>query len=154
MRQGSGLQGGRGPGINVWSLHINHHPQARPAVMKTSFVRPPAFSSALCASALLALLLFALTTSLFATDFGDPTEVKHVRKVVARKFGHVLHASISHDWALCTASSGQSDMSVVLHRSSSGWKIVASDGGAYVAETLKPFGISDDDIPALLKAYQ
>ncbi len=61
---------------------------------------------------------------------------------------------ISHDWALCTAYSDESDMSVVLHRSSSGWKIVASDGGAYVAETLKPLGVSAADIPALLKAYQ
>jgi hypothetical protein len=101
-----------------------------------------------------ALLLFAFTTSLFATDFGDPADVKQVRKVVAGKFGHALNASISHDWALCTAYSGESDMSVVLHRSSSGWKIVASDGGAYVAETLKPLGVSAADIPALLKAYQ
>jgi hypothetical protein len=100
------------------------------------------------------LLLFAFTTSLFATDFGDPADVKQVRKVVAGKFGHALHASISHDWALCTAYSGESDMSVVLRRSSSGWKIVASDGGAYVAETLTPLGVSAADIPALLKAYQ
>jgi hypothetical protein len=101
-----------------------------------------------------ALLLFAFTTSLLATDFGDPADVKQVRKVVTGKFGHALHASISHDWALCTAYSGESDMSVVLHRSSSGWKVVASDGGAYVAETLKPLGVSAADIPALLKAYQ
>jgi hypothetical protein len=64
-----------------------------------------------------------------------------VRKVVAGKFGHALHASVSHDWALGTAYSGESDISVVLNRSSSGWKIVASDGGAYVAETLKPLGV-------------
>jgi hypothetical protein len=100
------------------------------------------------------LLLFVFTTSLFATDFGDPADVKQVRKVVSREFGHALHASVSHDWALCTAYSGESDISVVLHRSSSGWKIVANDGGAYVAETLKPLGVSVADIPALLKAYQ
>jgi hypothetical protein len=100
------------------------------------------------------LLLFVFTTSLFATDFGDPAEVKQVRKVVAGKFGHTLNVSISHDWALCTAYSGESDISVVLHRRSSGWKIIASDGGAYVAETLKPLGVSVADIPALLKAYQ
>ena len=100
------------------------------------------------------LLLFAFTTSLFAADFGDSTDVKQVRKIVAGKFGHALHASISHDWALCTAYSGESDISVVLNRRSSGWKIVTSDGGAYVAETLKPLGVPDADIPALLKAYQ
>ena len=103
---------------------------------------------------IIVLIVSAFTTSLFATDFGDPAEVKQVRKVVAHKFGHALHASISHDWALCTAYSGESDLSVVLHRSSSGWKVVASDGGAYVAETLKPFGVPTADIPALLKAYQ
>jgi hypothetical protein len=102
----------------------------------------------------IALLIFAFTTALFATDFGDPADVKQVRKIVAEKFGHALHASISHDWALCTAYSGESDMSVVLHRNPSGWKIVASDGGAYVAETLKPLGVSAADIPTLLKAYQ
>ena len=102
----------------------------------------------------IALLLFGFTTSLFAADFGDSADVKQVRKVVAGKFGHALHASVSHDWALCTAYSGESDISVVLNRSSSGWKIVASDGGAYVAETLKPLGVPAADIPALLKAYQ
>ncbi len=102
----------------------------------------------------ISLLLFAFTTSLFAADSGDSAAVKQVRKVVAGKFGHALHASVSHDWALCTAYSGESDMSVVLNRSSSGWKIVASDGGAYVAETLKPLGVPVADIPALLKAYQ
>ena len=102
----------------------------------------------------LALLIFAFTTALFATDFGDPADVKQVRNIVAGKFGHALHASISHDWALCTAYSGESDVSVVLHRNASGWKIVASDGGAYVAETLTPLGVSAADIPALLKAYQ
>jgi hypothetical protein len=100
------------------------------------------------------LLLFAFATSLFATDFGDASEVNQVRKVVDGKFGHALHASISNDWALCTAYSDESDISVVLHRSSTGWKIVASDGGTYVAETLKPLGVPAADIPALLKAYQ
>jgi hypothetical protein len=102
----------------------------------------------------IALLLFAFATSLFAADFGDPADVKQVRKVVAGKFGHALHASVSHDWALCTAYSDESDMSVVLRRDPSGWKIVASDGGAYVAETLKPIGVPAADISALLKAYQ
>ncbi len=102
----------------------------------------------------IALLLFGFTTCLFAADFGDSADVKQVRKVVAGKFGHALHASVSHDWALCTAYSGESDISVVLNRRSSGWKIVASDGGAYVAETLKPLGVPAADIPALLKAYQ
>ena len=100
-----------------------------------------------------ALLLFTFTPALFATDFGDPADVKQVRKAVAGKFGHALHASISHDWALCTAYSGESDISVGLHRSSSGWKIVASDGSVYAAETLKPLGVPAADIPALLKAY-
>ena len=102
----------------------------------------------------IALLLFGFTTCLFAADFGDSADVKQVRKVVAGKFGHALHASVSHDWALCTAYSGESDISVVLNRRSSGWKIVASDGGAYVAETLTPLGVPAADIPALLKAYQ
>jgi hypothetical protein len=102
----------------------------------------------------ISLLLFAFTTSLFAADFGDSAAVKQVRKVVTGKFGHPLHASVSHDWALCTAYSGESDISVVLNRTSSSWKIVASDGGAYVTETLKPLGVPAADIPTLLKAYQ
>lgn len=100
------------------------------------------------------LSLFGLTIPALATDFGDSKDVKQVRKIVAAKFGHALHASVSHDWALCTAYSGESDMSVVLHRTGSNWKVVESDGGAYVAETLKPFGVPSADIPALLKAYQ
>jgi hypothetical protein len=99
------------------------------------------------------LLLFAFTTSLFATDFGDPADVKQVRKVVAGKFGHVLHASISHDWALCRAYSGERYVSVVLNRSSSTWKIVAIDGGVYAADSLKPLGVPRGDIPTLLKGY-
>jgi hypothetical protein len=101
-----------------------------------------------------ALLLFAFTTSLFATDFGNPADVKQVRKVVAGKFGNASNISVSHDWALCGTYWRESDMSVVLHRSSSGWKTVASDGGAYDAGTLKPFGVPAVDVPALLKAYQ
>jgi hypothetical protein len=101
-----------------------------------------------------ALLLLSFATSLSATDFGDAADIKQVRKVVAAKFGHALHASVAHDWALCTAYSGESDISAVLHRNSSAWKIVASDGGAYVAETLTPLGVPEADIPVLLKAYQ
>ena len=101
-----------------------------------------------------ALSLFGLAVPSFATDFGDARDVKQVRKVVAAKFEHALHASVSHDWALCTAYSDESDLSVVLHRSGSNWKIVASDGGAYVKETLKELGVPSTDIPSLLKAYQ
>jgi hypothetical protein len=101
-----------------------------------------------------ALSLFGLTIPAFATDFGDPKEVKQVRKIVAAKFGHALHASVSHDWALCTAYSGESDMSVLLHRTGSDWKIVESDGGAYVEETLKGLRVPSAEIPSLLKAYQ
>jgi hypothetical protein len=101
-----------------------------------------------------ALSLFGLTLSALAADFGDPRDVKQVRRVVATKFGHPLHASVSHDWALCTAYSDNSDVSVVLHRTGSGWSIVQSDGGAYVEETLKPMGVPRADIPSLLKAYQ
>lgn len=101
-----------------------------------------------------ALGLFAVTSSVAAADFGDGKEIKQVRSVVAAKFGHVLHASVSHDWALCTASAGDDDLSVVLNRTSSAWKVVQSDGGAFVEETLKPLGIPRADIPALLKVYQ
>ena len=99
------------------------------------------------------LLIFAFTTSLLAADFGDSNEVKQVRKVVAGKFGHVLHASISHDWALCTAYSGERYVSVVLNRSSTTWKIIAIDGGIYAADSLKPLGVPRTDIPTLLKGY-
>lgn len=101
-----------------------------------------------------AICLIGLATPALATDFGDAKDVKQVRKMVRAKFGHALHASVSHDWALCTAYSDGSDLSVVLHRTESGWKIVASDGGAYVADTLKPLGVPNADIEALLKAYQ
>jgi len=98
------------------------------------------------------LALAGLTAA--AVDFGYPKDVKQVRGIVTAKFKHALHASVSHDWALCTAYSGQSDMSVVLRRDDASWKVVASDGGAYVKETLKPLGVPSADIPALLKAYQ
>jgi len=75
--------------------------------------------------------------STMAADFGDSKDVKQVRKMVATKFGHALHASVSHDWALCTAYSSESDVSVVLHRTASAWSIVEHDGGAYVEENLK-----------------
>jgi hypothetical protein len=101
-----------------------------------------------------ALGLFGLAMHAVAADFGNPKDVKQVRNAVAAKFGHVLHASASHDWALCTAYSGDNDVSVVLHRTNSAWKIVQSDGGAFVEKTLKPLGIPRSDIPSLLKVYQ
>jgi hypothetical protein len=101
-----------------------------------------------------ALAMFGLTIHAVAADFGNPKDVKAVRSVVAAKIGKVLHASVSHDWALVTAYSGESDLSVVLQRTGSGWKIVQSDGGAFVKDTLKPFGVPDADIPSLLKVYQ
>jgi hypothetical protein len=101
-----------------------------------------------------ALALFGLTTPASAADFGNPKDVKAVRSIVASKFGKVLHASVSHDWALCTAFTGDSDLSIVLRRTGSGWTIVQSDGGAFVDETLKPLGVPQADIPALLKVYQ
>ena len=82
-----------------------------------------------------------------AVDFGDPKDVKQVRGIVTAKFKHALHASVSHDWALCTAYSGESDISVVLRRSGATWKVIASDGGAYVKETLRPSGCSSDGHP-------
>ena len=74
---------------------------------------------------IVALVLFGLTIPAIATDFGNPSDVKQVRKAVAAKFGKVLNASVSHDWALCTAYSeaDESDLSVVLHRTGSGWKV-------------------------------
>lgn len=90
-----------------------------------------------------------------AADFGYAGDVKEVRKVVAANTGHPLHASVSGNWALCTAYTEHSDLSVVLHRiAPNKWKIVQSDGGAFVAETLQPLGVPKADIPALLKAYQ
>jgi hypothetical protein len=103
---------------------------------------------------LAALALLILTIPAVAADFGDPKDVKQVRSVVAAKFGHALHASVSHDWALCTAYSADNSVSVVLRRTASVWKIVAHDGGAYAKENLEALGILQADIPPLLKAYQ
>ncbi len=103
---------------------------------------------------LAALALLRLTIPAVAADFGDPKDVKRVRSMVAAKFGHALNASVSHDWALCTGYNNDFAVSVVLHRTASVWKIVESDGGAYVEETLKALGIPQADIPPLLKAYQ
>lgn len=103
---------------------------------------------------LAALALLSLTIPAVAADFGDPRDIQQVRRMVAAKFGHALHASVSHDWALCTAYSEISSVSVVLRRTGSVWKIVESDGGAYVEESLKAMGIPQADIPQLLKAYQ
>jgi hypothetical protein len=89
-----------------------------------------------------------------AADFGDSKDVKQVRKVVAAKFGKVLHVSVSHDWALCTAYQDESDISVVLHRTAAGWTIAEHDGGAYDAGTLKKLGVPPADTAPLLKAYQ
>lgn len=100
------------------------------------------------------LTLGGLSFSAMAADFGDSKDVKQVRKVVATKFGKVLHVSVSHDWALCTAYQDESDISVVLHRSASGWTIAEHDGGAYDAETLKKLGVPPADTAPLLKAYQ
>jgi hypothetical protein len=102
----------------------------------------------------LAISMVAVTTQVLAADFGGAKDVKQVRKMVAAKFGHALHASVSHDWALCTAYTEHSGLSVVLHRAESGWKIVESDGGAYAEENLKGLGVPQADIPALLRAYQ
>jgi hypothetical protein len=101
-----------------------------------------------------AVAFFSLIIPAFAGDLGDPKDVQHVRKVVATKFGKALHASVSHDWALCTAYSNESDLSVVLHRTGSNWKIAGSDGGAYAAANLKALGVPPADVPQLLKAYQ
>jgi hypothetical protein len=89
-----------------------------------------------------------------AGDLGNPKDVQQVRKVVAKKFGKVLHVSVAHDWALCTASSDESDLSVVLHRTGTDWKVAGSDGGSYAAENLKALGVPSADVPSLLKAYQ
>ena len=86
-----------------------------------------------------------------AGDLGNPKDVQQVRKVVAKKFGKVLHVSVSHDWALCTAYSDESDLSIVLHRAGTGWKVAESDGGAYAAENLKALGVPSADVPSLLK---
>jgi len=89
-----------------------------------------------------------------ATDFGAPKDVKQVRSVVARKYHHALNASVSGEWALCTAYYGQNDISVVLHRSGSRWTIVAHDGGAYGKDDLTKLGVPAADVAPLLKTYQ
>jgi len=105
--------------------------------------------------AVVGLIFAAFTGIAMASDLGPAPDVKEVRHLVAAKFGHPLHASVSHDWALCTAYTEHSDLSVVLHRTAAGkWSVVASDGGAYVDETLTPLGVPKADVPALLKAYQ
>ena len=97
---------------------------------------------------------FSLIIRASAEDFGNPKDLQQVRKVVAKKCGKVLHASVSHDWALCTAYSDESDLTVLLHRTGADWKVAGSDGGAYAPENLKELGVPSADIPSLLKAYQ
>ena len=101
-----------------------------------------------------AISLFGLSIVAAAADFGDPKDVKQVRKVVAATLGKVLHVSVSHDWALCTAYSEENDLSVVLRRAGGGWKIIESDGGAFDKAILKSLGVPPGDIAALLKVYQ
>jgi hypothetical protein len=96
----------------------------------------------------------SLVIPVVAGDLGNPKDVQQVRKVVAKKFGKVLHVSVSHDWALCTAYSDENDLSVVLHRTGTDWKVAGSDGGAYAAENLKALGVPSADVSSLLKAYQ
>ena len=100
------------------------------------------------------LTLAGLSFPAMAADFGESKDVKQVRKVVAAKFGKVLHVSVSHDWALCTAYQDESDISAVLHRTAAGWTVAAHDGGAYDAEILKKLGVPPADVSPLLKAYQ
>ncbi|MGI8891185.1 MAG: hypothetical protein ACR2G0_10445 [Chthoniobacterales bacterium] len=100
------------------------------------------------------LTLLCLVIPTLAGDLGNPKDVQQVRQVVSKKFGKVLHVSVSHDWALCTAYSDESDLSVVLHRTGSSWKVKESDGGAFDAGTLKGMGVPGADVPTLLKAYQ
>jgi len=105
---------------------------------------------------LAALALLRSTVPAVAGDSGDPKDVKQVRSVLVAKVGHVSRASVSHDWALCTAYSDadDSDVSVVLRRTASVWKIVEQDGGVYVEESLKALGVPQVDIPRLLKVYR
>jgi hypothetical protein len=101
-----------------------------------------------------AVTFLSFVIPVVAGDLGNPKDVQQVRKVVAKKFGKVLHVSVSRDWALCTAYSDESDLSVVLHRTGTNWKVAGSDGGAYAAENLKDLGVPSADVPSLLKAYQ
>jgi hypothetical protein len=103
---------------------------------------------------LAALTLLRSTVPAAAADSGDPKDVKQVRSVLVAKVGYVSSASVSHDWALCTAyiKGEDTDVSVVLRRTASVWKIVEQDGGAYTEESLKALGVPQVDIPQLLKA--
>ena len=101
-----------------------------------------------------AVTFLSLVIPAVAGDLGNPKDVQQVRKVVGKKFGKVLHVSVSHDWALCTAYSDESDLSVVLRRIGTDWKVAGSDGGAYAAENLKALGVPSADVSSLLKAYQ
>src|SRR5436190_7483220 len=101
-----------------------------------------------------AVILLSFVLPAMAADLGDSKDVKQVRKVVAAKFGKVLHVSVSHDWALCTAYHDESDISVVLHRTAAAWTIADHDGGAFDAGTLKKLGVPQADTAPLLKAYQ
>jgi hypothetical protein len=105
---------------------------------------------------LAAVLAASVTVTALAADLGNPTDVKQVRTVVGSKFGKILNVSVSRDWALCTAYSqtDESDLSVVLHRTGTSWKVKQSDGGAFDKTTLKPLGIPDADIVQLLRVYQ
>lgn len=100
------------------------------------------------------IALVGLLLPSYAEDFGEAKEVAKVRKVVATKFGQAVHAAVSGDWALCTAYHDESDISVVLHRTSAGWKVAGHDGGAYDTATLKSLGVPGSEIASLLKAYQ
>ncbi len=101
-----------------------------------------------------AVIFLSIIIPAGAGDLGNPKDVQQVRKVVAKRFGKVLHVSVSHDWALCTAYSDESDLSIVLHRAGTDWKVTGSDGGAYAAENLKDLGVPSADVSSLLKAYQ
>src|ERR1700738_4425704 len=103
---------------------------------------------------LAALTLLRSTVPAAAADSGDPKDVKQGRSVLVSTVGYVWSASVSHDWALCTAyiKGEDTDVSVVLRRTASVWKIVEQDGGAYTEESLKALGVPQVDIPQLLKA--
>lgn len=101
-----------------------------------------------------AVILLGLIIPAVAGDFGKPKDVQQVRKVVPKKFGKVLHVSVSRDWALCTTYFDENALSVVLHRTGADWKVAGSDGGAFAAEDLKALGVPSADVPSLLKVYQ
>ena len=114
----------------------------------------PNFRSMKTLPALALAALLGIGNVASAADFGNAQDVKVVRKIVNARFGHALHASVSHDWALCTSYSGESSLSIVLHREAGTWNVVQQDGGAFAAENLKQFGVPAADIPQLLRAYQ